>query len=138
VLTSAGEELVDEAPGRDAEHATVTTKSRSAAITRRIPRPYVVTSRRSIRSPERPSGSQDAYRPRIDSECGTVLLPRAHRGDSPRTTACRLSSALTGALPRLPAGSEGFLLARDLQCAGVTSTTDPTVGIVRGKETRDV
>ena len=50
VLTSAGEELVDEAPGRDAEHATVTTKSRSAAITRRIPRPYVVTSRRFIKA----------------------------------------------------------------------------------------
>jgi hypothetical protein len=42
VVPPAGEELAEEAPGGDAEHATVTTRSTSAAITRRIPRPYAV------------------------------------------------------------------------------------------------
>ena len=137
-MPSAGEELVDETPGGDAEHATLTTKRRSAAITRRIPRPYVGPCRVFIRPPEGPSGSQDACGPRIDSDCGAVLLPRAHRGNSPRKTACRLSSALTGALPRLPVGSGGFLLA------GVPSVCRRNIHNgshgrdCQGKETRDV
>jgi hypothetical protein len=43
-----------------------------------------------------------------------LLLRRAHRRNhSPRTSACRLSKKLNpDALPRLPAGSGGFLLVR--------------------------
>src|SRR5829696_2128744 len=60
VLLSAGEELLDEEPGAGAVHATVSTKSRSAAAARRISRPYVGLGKPFTRPPEGPSGSQDA------------------------------------------------------------------------------
>jgi hypothetical protein len=60
VILTAGEELLDEEPGSGAVHATVSTKSRSAAAARRISRPYVGLGKPFTRLPEGPSGSQDA------------------------------------------------------------------------------
>jgi len=80
VLPAAGDEVVDEEPGADAEHATVSTRSKSAAAARRIPRPYVGLGTRFTRSPEGPSGSQDARRPRIDWSSRAAIVAACAQG----------------------------------------------------------
>ena len=80
VLPVAGAGLVDEEPGADAEHPTVSTRSRSAAAARRIPRPYVGLGTRFTRPPEGPSGSQDACRPRIDWGCRAAIVAACAQG----------------------------------------------------------
>jgi hypothetical protein len=73
--------------------------------------------RHDTRPPERPSGSQDARGLGIDSDCGAVLLPRAHRGNSPRKTACRLSSAHHRRAPSSASWQRGFFVgARAAVC----------------------
>ena len=80
VLPAAGAELVDEEPGADVEHATVSTRSRSAAAARRIPRPYVGRGTRFTRPPEGPSGSQDVCPPRIDWGCRAAIVAACAQG----------------------------------------------------------
>ena len=80
VLPAAGGEVVDEEPGADAEHATVSTKSKSAAAARRIPRPYVGLGTLFTRPPEGPSGSQDACRARIDWGCRGAIVAACAQG----------------------------------------------------------
>ena len=82
-----------------------------------FPDPTSVYGGAFTRPPERPSGSQDAHGLRIDSDCGAVLLPRAHRGHSPRKTACRLSSAHHRRAPSSASWQRGFFVgARAAVC----------------------
>ena len=74
VAPSAGEEVVGEEPGADGEQAAVRTRSESAAMARRIPRPYVGARHTLTRASERPSGSQDVAQPEIDSLCAAAIV----------------------------------------------------------------
>ena len=133
---STGEEVAGDEPGDDGEQA-VRTRMESAAMVRRIPRPYV--GPKSTRASERPSGSQDVQPVGIDSPCPAAIVAGCTPEDpSSYVSVSAEPKLITDALPRLPPGSGGFLLARDPRRAGVTSTTDPKGRDRQGKETRHV
>ena len=98
-------------PGADAEHATVRTRRRSAASGTA----HSSTLRRSRQAPllGRPSVLPDR-KTHADREltraAGRLLLPRAHRGHSPRKTACRLSSAHHRRAPSSASRQRGFFV----------------------------
>jgi hypothetical protein len=73
-VARSGEEVVGEEPGADGEQATVRSRRESAAMARRIPRPYVGRQHTLSRASERPSGSQDVPPARIDSPYPAAIV----------------------------------------------------------------
>lgn len=98
----------------------------SAATAQRIPRPYVAGKLAFTRASERPSGSQDAVGAKLDSPSTAAIVTACASQESFSyvSVSAEQNPLITDALPRLPAGSGGFLLARRPEVAGVTSTTE--------------
>jgi hypothetical protein len=118
VLAALGEEPAADGPGGSGEQPAARTREsaawESAHGARPINRPYVARKHALTRASERPSGSQDTPPRRIGPTARTAIV-----------TACALQEAFSSyvsvsaehkldsdTLPRLPAGSGGFLLAR--------------------------
>jgi hypothetical protein len=139
VAPSAGEEVVGEELGADGEQATVRTRSESAAMARRIPRPYVGARHTLTRASERPSGSQDVPRAGIDSPCPAAIVAACIPEEPSSYVSVSAEPKLTPtrSLACHPAAGV-FCWREDLRRAGVTSTTDPEGGDRQGEETRDV
>ena len=136
---SAGEEVMGEEPGVDGEQAAVRTRRESAAMARRISRPYVGLQQPLTRASERPSGSQDVTPVGIDSPCPAAIVAACTPEDpsSYVSVSAEPSSSPTRSLACRPAAGV-FCWREDLRRAGVTSTTDPRGRDRQGEETRNV
>jgi hypothetical protein len=137
VPESMGDEPASGA-GADGEQAKVRARRESAAAARRIPRPYVASGPRLSRASERPSGSQDVPQPELTRSIRRLLLPRAHRSNPPRTSACRLSPAHHRRAPSSATRQRGFFVgAGPVVCRRNIHNGSQRAGS-QGKETRDV
>jgi len=125
-------------PGADGEQATVRTKSESPAAARRIHRPYVASEATLSRASERPSGSQDVPQPELTRFVRRLLLPRAHRSDPPRTSACRLSPAHHRRAPSSATRQRGFFVGAGPAVCRRNIHNGSQGRDRQGKETRDV